>query len=88
MYQEKFNLSTKIIDKIKTETRFDYFHKKKTREFYTKIQSYSLVTIKSTIIASKRIFSAAGLFCTKMRLILRDQSIDILYILRVYFLKV
>jgi hypothetical protein len=46
-----------------------------------------LLTIKPTSVESERAFSAAGLFCGKLRSQLNDDTLDELCFLRSYFKK-
>ena len=46
-----------------------------------------LLTIPPTSVEAERAFSAAGIFCTKLRSRLSDNSIDTLCFLRAYYQK-
>ena len=46
----------------------------------------ALLTIKPTSVESERAFSAMGLFCTKLRNRLNDDTLDSLVMMRQYYL--
>jgi hypothetical protein len=75
-----------IIEMIKSE--MEYFEAFNVRGEYLEKAFDYLVTIKPTSVESERAFSAAGLFCSKIRSRLNDESLDALCFLKAHFLRI
>lgn len=65
----------------------DYFQHEKVKGKYIQMAFDYLITIRPTSVECERAFSSAGLFCTKIRSLLGDESLDKLCFLRAYFLN-
>ena len=66
----------------------DYFESVKVKGKYLGLAFEYLSTIQPTSVESERAFSAAGLFCTKKRSRLNDETLDALCLLRAHFLRI
>ena len=64
-----------------------YFHEENVKGKYIQLAYDFLMTTRPTSVESERAFSAAGLFCTKIRSRLGDESLNKLCFLRAYLLK-
>ena len=76
--QDKINI-------IKTEIK-QLFEQSCKGKFMTVLYE-SLLSIAPTSVESERAFSAAGLFCTKIRSALSDLTLNVLCFLRYYFIN-
>lgn len=70
---------------IKTEIK-QLFEQSSKGKFMTVLYE-SLLSIAPTSVESERAFSAAGLFCTKIRSALSDPTLNVLCFLRYYFIN-
>ena len=101
--KEKLNLAIEqqkklpLLDVDETDTKdlvkiikreMEYFETVNVRGKYLGRAFEYLSTIQPTSVESERAFSVAGLFCTKIRSRLNDETLDALCLLRAHFLRI
>jgi len=82
---EKKKSKQDLLKVIRTEVK--YYEEEGTKGKYLSIIEYYLKTVRPTSVESERAFSAAGIFLTKIRSMLSDDSLNNLSFLKSYFSK-